>query len=111
VAGIAGAGAITVLGGVVGVTAGLLLVAAVTGWAVGTTLTAGGGAAISRSARPWMAIAVALGAVALGSLGLWLYARTEGGVLPPVDYLAETLGPLVPLEAGLAAATAWWSAR
>ena len=50
-------------------------------------------------------------AVALGQLGLWWYAGTEGGVLPLVDYLAETFGLLVPLQALLAAGFAWWGAR
>ena len=41
---------------------------------------------------------LALGAVALGQLGLWQYGRTEGGVLGPLDYLGQVYGPLVLVE-------------
>jgi hypothetical protein len=50
-------------------------------------------------------------AVALGQLGLWAYARSEGGVLGPIDYLAETFGVLVPLEFLAASVVAWATAR
>ena len=50
-------------------------------------------------------------AVVLGQLGLWLYARSVGGVLGPLDYLGETFGPLVPLEFAAAALTSWLTAR
>ena len=38
-----------------------------------------------------IAIVLAVAAVALGQLGIWQYARTEGGVLPLVDYLGEVV--------------------
>lgn len=110
-AGILGAVATTILGGVLGMTGGLLVVASTTGWLVGRAIVLGGGAAIGRSSRAPIAIVVALAAVALGQLGLWLYARTEGGVLPLVGYLAETFGFLVPAQAAFAVVAAWWSAR
>jgi hypothetical protein len=44
-------------------------------------------------------------------VGLWLYARTEGGVLALPDYLGQTFGLLVPIQVALALAIAWWSAR
>ena len=47
----------------------------------------------------------------LGQVGLWLFARAEGGVLAPIDYLGQTFGPLVPVEVVLAAVVAWWRAR
>ena len=71
----------------------------------------GGGAVVPTSSRALLAVVVALVGVALGQLGLWWYAGTEGGVLPLVDYLAETFGLLVPLQALLAAGFAWWGAR
>ena len=46
------------------------------------------------------AVTLAVGAVALGQLGLWQYARIEGGVLPPLDYLGEVFGSLVPVQFG-----------
>jgi hypothetical protein len=59
----------------------------------------------------WIALVVALLAVALGQFGLWLYARTEGGVLSFIDYLGAAFGPLVPLQFAAAAIGAWLAAR
>ena len=50
-------------------------------------------------------------AVLGGQLGLWLFARSEGGVLGPVDYLAETFGLLVPIELLLAVVAGWLASR
>jgi hypothetical protein len=111
VAAIAGAAVTIVLGGVVTLTAGLVGVAIVTGWAVGAALRFGAGVHLAGRRRAWIAVAFALGAVALGQLGLWLYARTEGGVLPLPEYLLEVFGILVPVQALAAAGTAWITAR
>lgn len=78
-------------------TFGLLGIAAVVGWAVGSL------------ARPslGLAIALAVGSVALGLVGIWLFARLEGGVLGLPDYFAQVQGPLVFVDlavAGLVAA-------
>lgn len=108
---IAGAALITALGGVLTLSAGLLVAAVVTGRAIGLAVVAGGGRAARSSTGRWRAVGLSVGAILLGQLGLWLYARTEGGVLPLPDYLAQTFGILVPVEFGLAAAAAWWSAR
>jgi hypothetical protein len=108
---IAGAVAIIVLGGVFAITAGLVAVAGGTGWAIAAGLGYGAGEQMARRSRVIAAVALAVGAVAAGQLGLWQYARTEGGVLAPVDYLAEVFGPLVPLEFGAAALLAWLAAR
>lgn len=110
-AGLGGAIATIVLGGVLSLSAGLVIVAGATGWAVGTATRVGAGGAIDRDRRPWLALALALVAVVLGQVGLWLYARTEGGVLSLPEYLAQTFGLLVPVQAAVAAAIAWWSAR
>lgn len=111
VAGLAGAIATVVLGGVLSLSAGLVVVAGATGWAVGTATRVGARDAVDPGRRRWLALAVALVAVLLGQLGLWLYARTEGGVLALPDYLAQTFGLLVPVQAAVAAGLAWWSAR
>jgi hypothetical protein len=58
-----------------------------------------------------LAVGLALVAVVLGQLGLWLYARTEGGVLGPFEYLGETFGLLVPLELAAASIAAWLTGR
>jgi hypothetical protein len=111
IAGLVGAGAITGLGGIVTVTAGLLVVAAGTGWAVATGLRLGAGGQLSRRGRSRLAPTVALVAIALGQAGLWLLARAQGGVLAPFDFLWEVYGVLVPLEFAIAAAVAWIAAR
>lgn len=111
IAAIAGAAATVVLGGIITLTAGLVGVAIVTGWAVAAGLRFGAGPRLAGSRRAWMAVVIALAAVALGQLGLWLYARTEGGVLPLPEYLGEVFGILVPIQAVFAALAAWVSAR
>ena len=108
---IIGAVVITVLGGVLTVTGGLLAVTAVIGWATAWGLRVGGGTTIDDRRRAYLALVLALSSVCLGQLGLWLYARTEGGVLPLVDYLGEVYGPLVPVQAIVAAIVAWVTAR
>lgn len=101
VAGLLGAVAITALGGALTMTAGLIVVAAATGWVVGAVLPR----------RTRTAVLLALAAVALGQLGLWAYARSEGGVLGPLDLLWQVYGGLVPLEFLAAAILAWVAAR
>jgi hypothetical protein len=88
----------TVAGGLLTVTAGLIVLAAFAGWLVGRFVS-----------PPPRAAVVALVAVGLGFVGIWLYGRVEGGVLGPLDYLLEVEGPLVVglsllAGAGLAAA-------
>jgi hypothetical protein len=111
VAALLGAGAIVVLGGALAVSTGLLVAAAALGYAVALALAAGAGDTLGKPRRTWIAAGLALLGALLGQLGLWLYARSEGGVLAPIEYLAETFGALVPLELLLAAAVAWWRAR
>lgn len=108
---VVGAVVITILGGVLTLTGGLLAVAAVIGWTGAWALRAGAGGTIGDRRRTYLALALALAAVCLGQLGLWLYARTEGGVLPLVEYLGEVYGPLVPIQAIIAGAVAWVTAR
>lgn len=101
----------TVLGGVMAVSTGLLVVAGVTGWAVSVGLRAGAGKRVAADHRVRLALGLTLLSVTLGQLGLWLYALTEGGVLGPLDYLAQTFGLLVPLELVAAWIVAWAIAR
>ena len=108
---IVGAAAITVLGGVLAVSAGLIVAAAAIGWTVAVALRVGAREWLGRSARVRLAVGLAVAAIALGQLGLWLYAGTEGGVLPPLDYLGQVFGPLVPAEFTAAAIFAWVRAR
>lgn len=111
VAAVAGAAAITLLGGILAVSSGLIVVAGATGWAVGVAAHVGAGGRLAERRGVWLAIGLALLAVVLGQAGLWAYARAEGGVLGPLDYLAETFGLLVPLELLAASIVAWASAR
>lgn len=97
--GLAGLIAFTILGGPLSVTVGLVAAAGVIGWVMGMVV------------RPGRVIAAALavGSVALGLVGIWLFAGFEGGALGLVDYLAEVQGILVPIElavAGVLAAAA-----
>src|SRR5262245_5485222 len=97
--GLVGAIAITLLGGPATIVAGLVGAAGATGYVVG---------AVMRPLRV-QAVAVALGSVALGLVGIWAFALLEGGVLGIVDYLADVQGFLVLLEliaAGVFAAAA-----
>jgi hypothetical protein len=103
--------AIAVLGGVVLLTAGLLAVAALGGWVVAIAVRAGAAGVVSTTRRAGIAAVLAAIGVLGGQLGLWLFARYEGGVLGPVDYLAETFGLLVPLELGFALGAAWLASR
>jgi hypothetical protein len=111
VVGILGAIGITILGGIVTVTSGLVILAAVTGWAVAWALRVGAGPTIAPARRTLAAVLVAFGAVAAGQVGLWSYALSEGGVLPLANYLAEAFGPVVVLQLMVAPLTAWISAR
>jgi len=94
---VGGALAFVLLGGVMAVTAGLIVIAGLIGWLTGLLVR-----------PPLRAAVVAAGIVVLGLLGIWLFGRMEGGVLDPIEYFAEVQGFLVPLEllvaAGLAAA-------
>ena len=108
---IAGAVLIVLLGGVMTLTEGLLVVAGSTGGGIGIALRWGAAGELSRRRRVVIGLGLAIGAVALGQLGLWQYARIEGGVLSPVDYLGEVFGPLVPLQFATAAVVAWLAAR
>jgi hypothetical protein len=96
-----GAVLITVLGGPLSITVGLIAVAAVVGWAIGSFV----------QPRVLLAVAVAVASVAVGLVGIWIFARSEGGVLDLVTYLAEVHGPLVVAELAAAAIAGWLAAR
>ena len=106
-----GAALTVLLGGVLALSAGLLVVWAAAGNLTGAAVKAFGGATLQPPARPVLAAGIAVLGVGIGAIGLWWYAGTEGGVLPLVDYLGETFGLIVPLQALLAAVFAWWAAR
>jgi uncharacterized membrane protein YidH (DUF202 family) len=109
--GIAGAALIVAFGGALGVSLGLVVLAVVIGRLVTLTLLAGGGATITPGARAAVAVGIAVLAILLGQLGIWLYARSEGGVLGLLDYLGQAFGWLVPLQLAVAALVAGWTSR
>lgn len=109
------AAATAVLGGVFAISAGLLVVAALGGRAIGSSILTGGGTVLQdpsqRTIRLALAISSAILALVLGQLGLWWVAGLEGGVLSPLDYLGQTFGVLVPLQALLLVGIAAWTTR
>ena len=109
-AALGGAAAITVGGGLLAITAGLVVIAAALGWAVAAALSSSPEAG-TRGRRRVVAAGLAAVGVALGQLGLWLVARQEGGVLGLPEYLGEVFGILVPMQLAIAVAVALWRAR
>ncbi len=87
---------------------GLVALAAFIGWAVAIALVWGGAAgrpgAPARSAA--LASAIGVASVVGGLVLLWAWARAEGGVLTPIEYVDERfgwLGVVFLLAAALAA--------
>ena len=76
--------AFVVLGGILLVTGGLVALAAFLGLLTGRLIS-----------PPASAAAVALAAVVVGLLSIWVFGRFEGGVLDPITYLLEVEGPVV----------------
>jgi hypothetical protein len=61
--------------------------------------------------RPAPAVTITLLGILVGQVGIWLYARSEGGVLGLVDYLGQAFGWLVVAQLVVGAAVAWWTSR
>jgi hypothetical protein len=94
--------------------AGLLALSAAVGWTTAIALADGRRGAGGYPRGPArIVIAVALATVAAGGafLALGVYAILEGGVLSPIDYLAQRFGPFVLLDILAAAAAAAFRAR
>ncbi len=95
---LAGALLYTILGGILDVTAGLIVAAGFLGWLVGKLVS-----------PPVRAAAIGVVVVLAGLLGIWAFGRIEGGVLDPIAYFDAVQGwILVVLQlvagAGMAAA-------
>jgi formate/nitrite transporter FocA (FNT family) len=106
-----GALALVMLGAIATVTTGLIVVAGAIGFGVALALQLGARGHLPSGHRVLLAVALTLGAIGLGQLGIWQYARAEGGVLPVIDYLAEVFGPLVIVEFVVGGVVAWAVAR
>ncbi len=91
---------------------GLLAVAAFNGWVTALALVWGGRDAIS-AARTRVAVAAFLGgwSVVGGIVVDWVYALVQGGVLGPLDYVAQRYGLVALLAVILAAGVAALRAR
>ena len=99
--GVGGALAYTILGGVLAVTAGLLVVAGFAGWLLGKLVS-----------PPRVAALAGLLTVVAGLLGIWLFGRLEGGVLDPLTYLDDVQGwPFVVVQLAVGAGVAAASSR
>ncbi len=91
--------------------AGLVIVAIFAGRIIGLSAKAGGGRAITSDQAVLVALVVTLAWFVLAQVTTWAYARSEGGVLPILDYVLDAFGPVVPLVAIASVLSAWWSAR
>ena len=115
-AALGGAVVLFALGALLSSSAGLLVVAGLTGAAVGLLLARAAAPgreiepALTRRQATWLAVGIALVAVAGAAVATWLHAIGEGGALGLVDYLLETFGAIVPLELVVAGITAAWGA-
>jgi hypothetical protein len=107
---LAGTALTVLLGGVLSLSAGLLLVAGGTGWLVGRAVAASGPGSRPAS-RVTLAVGLAVASVVLGHLGLWLFARSEGGALGFADYVAQTWGPLAVVQYVVAVVAGWLASR
>jgi hypothetical protein len=100
-AAVGGAALVFACAGPLSMTAGLLVVGLVVGWAAGS----------GAPGRRGLAVGVALGTTVAGLLAAWAWSRLEGGTLDPLDLYGRTLGPVAPLTLLLAAIAGWASAR
>jgi hypothetical protein len=91
---------------------GLLAVAAFVGWGIGVAVIWWGRDILARG-RKRIALAASLAgwAIVLAIAIDWGYALVQGGVLGPLDYVAQRYGPWGPLSVVVAAAVAAWRAR
>ena len=94
-----------------GIAAGLLVVAAFTGWLTAIALIwSGRGAVPSASTRVGLAAFLGGQSIVLGLLIDWGYSLVQGGAMGPIAYVAELYGLsailVVMLGAGVAAARA-----
>jgi len=92
--------------------AGLVAIAAFIGWVVALALVWSGRDAIPRT-RTRAAIAAMLGGWSIVAAILidWVYALVQGGVLGPLDYVAQRYGPVALLSVVAAAGIAALRAR
>jgi hypothetical protein len=107
---VAGAAILFMLAGPLSVDTGLLIVGAAVGWGVGLAVRTGAalarGGAGSAGRRIALAITFALASCVVAWVGAWAWSHVQGGVLGPLDFLAQVYGLLVPAQLAFTAAGA-----
>ena len=98
--------------GLIDLGVGLVAIAAFIGWVVALALVWWGRDAVpDRRTRVGIAAVLGAWAVVAGVVVDWLYALVQGGVLGPLDYVAERYGPVALLSLVVAAGVAAVRAR
>jgi len=105
-----GAALLFFLAGPLGVTSGLLVVTAATGWITGLVLKAQD-AAGPAGRRVGIALFLALGAVVVAWAATWGFSRVQGGALGPIDFLGQVYGAMLLVQAAFAAVGALLGSR
>jgi hypothetical protein len=116
VVGVAGSGALVLVGAVLASTVGLLFISGAIGAGVGLVLAraaapTGGARPVARRTVTWLAVLLTLAAIVSAFVATWLFARSEGGVLGLLDYLWTAFGPFVPGELLIGLVAAGWGAN
>lgn len=106
---IAGAALIAVLNGLLAISPGLVVVTFLATYYAAHALAATAPGA--RGSRLGVSLALGLAMILAGALGSWALSLPQGGVLGPVDYILQTMGPLVAVLVGASAAGAWLGSR
>jgi hypothetical protein len=111
-----GAAGLVLISAILASTVGLLLISAGIGAGIGLVLAraavpAGGERPVARRTVAWLALALTLIAIVAAFAATWLYARSEGGVLGPLDYLLTTFGLFVPGQLIIGSVAAAWGAN
>jgi hypothetical protein len=97
-----GGAALFVLAGPMSVDTGLLVVGVAVGWVVGVAVRTGAARARVPSGpagtRAVTAVSLAVVACVVAWAGAWAWSHVQGGVLGPIDFLAQVYGLLVPAQ-------------
>jgi hypothetical protein len=110
VAGVVGGATLIVLASPLALSEPLVIVAGLAGIAIGLAARWGAGSIVNRTRAKRIAAVVAALTIVVVEVVVWQLALAQGGVLPLVDYLAETFGLVVPLELVAAVVGAWATA-
>jgi hypothetical protein len=106
-----GAVTMTLLLAVFAVEAGLVIIAGVTGLFVAVAVRRGGRGSMPPRRRTGLSIVLAIGGVALGFVGTWLYGLSAGSPLGLLEYVDQVFGLLAVLLPVVAAVLAWLGNR